>query len=254
MIVKVGGCYGSETAGLHSAGFLIEGKLLLEGGTVTSAYSMDEQKAIENIIISHIHLDHTKELFFLLDNLASMESAPVTICGVQSIIDGIRKHLFNEELWPDFSRLPTAGDPVLRFSVIPEGSFSPISGMDVKPVTVNHPVSATGYVIRTPRSAIVYTGDTGPTSTIWEESRNEEHLRAIIIETSFPDSMEELAHVSGHLTPRLLREELDKVGRPDVPVYVFHMKPLYLEQIKKELGRIEGYRIEILDQGRTYTF
>jgi cAMP phosphodiesterase len=254
MIVSVGGCYGSETAGLHSAGFLIDGKLLLEGGTVTSAFSLDEQKAIENIIISHIHLDHTKEIFFLLDNLASMESSHVTICGVQSIIDGIRKHLFNEELWPDFSRLPTAGDPILRFSVIAEGAFSPMSGMEVKPVAVNHPVPATGYVIRTPQSAIVYTGDTGPTSTLWEESREEEHLKAIIIETSFPDAMEELAHISGHLTPRLLERELAKIGRPDVPVYIFHMKPLYLEQIKKELGRIENYRIEILDQGRTYTF
>ena len=241
-------------AGLHSAGFLIDGKLLLEGGTVTSAFSLDEQKAIENIIISHIHLDHTKELFFLLDNLASMESSQVTICGVQSIIEGIKKHLFNEELWPDFSRLPTAGDPILRFSVIAEGAFSPMSGMEVKPVAVNHPVPATGYVIRTPQSAIVYTGDTGPTSTIWEESREEKNLKAIIIETSFPDAMEELAHISGHLTPRLLERELSKIGRPDVPVYIVHMKPLYLEQIKKELGRIENYRIEILDQGRTYTF
>ncbi len=254
MEVKVGGCYGSEMSGLHTVGFLIDDKLLLEGGTVTSAYSLDEQKAIENIIISHIHLDHTKELFFLLDNLASQDSSKVTICGIQAIIEGIKKHLFNEELWPDFSRLPTAGDPVLRFSVIPEGVFSPISGMEVKPVAVNHPVPATGYVIRTPQSAIVYTGDTGPTSAIWEASRSEEQLKAIIVETSFPDSMEELAHVSGHLTPRLLMKELAKIGRPDVPVYIFHMKPLYLEQIKKELGLIEDYRIEILEQGRAYTF
>jgi cAMP phosphodiesterase len=254
MKVKVGGCYGSETAGLHTVGFLIDDKLLLEGGTVTSAYSMDEQKAVENIIISHIHLDHTKELFFLLDNLASLDSSKVTMCGVREIIEGIKKHLFNEELWPDFSRLPTEGDPVLRFSVIPEGVFSPISGMEVKPVAVNHPVPATGYIIRTSESAIVYTGDTGPTTTIWEELKKEENLKAIIVETSFPDSMERLAHISGHLTPRLLAEELAKVGRPEVPVFIFHMKPLYLEEIRKELGMMEAYRIEILQQGQVYTF
>ena len=216
MIFKVGGCYGSETAGFHSAGFLINGRLLLEGGTVTSAFSPEEQISIENVLISHIHLDHTKELFFLLDNLAPLNSFAVTISGVGAIIDGIRKHLFNEQLWPDFSRLPSVGKPVLKFRVIAEGEDSEVGDLRIKPVTVHHPVPATGYLISEPGSTIVYSGDTGPTTRLWEAAREEKDLKAIIVETSFPDSMEELAHTSGHLTPGLLKKELEKVDRPDV--------------------------------------
>lgn len=254
MIFKVGGCFGSESPGYHSVGFLINGYLLLEGGTVTSTFTLDEQKSIEHILISHIHLDHTKELFFLVDNLAPLDAGTITFSAVEGIVDGVRKYLFNEQLWPDFSRLPNVRRPVLQFRVLPERVFSATGDLEVKPVAVNHPVPATGYLIREPGCAVVYTGDTGPTKAIWEEARKEKDLKAVIVETSFPDGMEKLALDSGHLTPSLLEKELALLDRPDVPVHVFHMKPLYLEKIGQDLERISRYRIEMLEQKKTYRF
>ena len=248
MRMKVGGCYGSETGGYHSVGFLLNENLLLEGGTVTSVFSLEEQKSIRNILISHIHLDHTKELFFLLDNLAPMECCTVTVNAVPEVIKGIRENLFNEMLWPDFSRLPDVDAPVLRFNVLEEGCFTEVEGVQVKPVTVNHPVPATGFVLKEPGTTIVYTGDTGPTEAIWEAAREEEELGALLVETSFPNSMNDLALKSGHLTPDLLVKELDLLDRPDVPVFLFHMKPHYLGEIAEDLKKISRYRVAMLEQ------
>lgn len=254
MIVKVGGCYGSVSPGYHTVGFLLNGSLLLEGGTVTSTLAIDEQNSITDILISHIHLDHTKELFFLLDNLVSQNCCTVTFHGVKEVVDGVRQYLFNEQLWPDFSRLPSTREPILRFHIVPAKKFSRVGEFEVKPVMVNHPVPTSGYIIREKKGAILYTGDTGPTREIWETARDEKDLRAIVAETSFPNDMEELAINSGHLTPSLLAKELDLLGRPEIPVYVFHMKPLYLVKIREELAHLKGYRIEIFQQGKSYEF
>jgi cAMP phosphodiesterase len=254
VIIKVGGCFGSESLGFHSVGFLVNGSLLLEGGTVTSTFSLEEQKAIEDIIISHIHLDHTKELFFLVDNLAPLNARTITFSGVDSVVEGVRRHLFNEQLWPDFTRLPNESKPVLRFQIIPENVFTRIGGLEVKPVPVNHPVPATGYILKEPGCAVVYTGDTGSTRRIWEEARREEELKAVLVETSFPDEMEELAEKSGHLTPKLLLKELELLDRPEVPVYLFHMKPLHLDKITREVKEITKFNVQLLEQKRTYTF
>jgi cAMP phosphodiesterase len=254
MIVKVGGCFGSELPGYHSAGFIVNDRLLLEGGTVTSTFSLREQAGITDICVSHIHLDHVKELAFFVDNISGRNSRPVVLAGVEDVIAGVRRQLFNDQLWPDFSRIPSPEHPLISYRVIPEGRFSRVAGLSVKPVRVNHPVPTTGYIIREPGVTIAYTGDTGPTGAIWRAARGLRDLKAVIVEASFPNAMEELAIASGHLTPALLERELAQLRRPEVPVYVVHMKPIYAEQIATELGYIRDRRIEMMHQGRSYTF
>jgi cAMP phosphodiesterase len=228
--------------------------VLLEGGTVTSAFTPEEQSSITDIIISHIHLDHAKEIIFLVDNLAGRNTHAVVFSGLREIVEGVKRHIFNDLVWPDFSRLPNVEHPILKFRHIPEGRFTKLEKIEIKPIRVRHTIPANGYVIREPGVSIVYTGDTGPTQKIWREARKMQDLKAILAETSFPNGMEELAIASGHLTPNLLETELGKVGRPQIPVFVFHMKPIYLEQISNELRMIKSYRIEMMHQNRTYTF
>jgi len=254
MIIKVGGCYGGVAPGYNSVGFLLNERLLLEGGTATSVFSPAEQEAIEHILISHIHLDHTKEIFFLLDNLAQMGAKAVTLAGTGEVVEGARKHLFNEQIWPDFSVLPSETSPVLKFQEVPENVFSRLGEFEIMPIAVNHPVPATGFVIRHEEGSIVYTGDTGPTRKIWEAARREEGLKAVFAETSFPNSMEKVALASGHLTPALLQKELQQLKRPGVPICIFHMKPLFIDEIRKELEALGIVELQILEQGAVYEF
>jgi len=102
--------------------------------------------------------------------------------------------------------------------------------------------------------AILYSGDTRATPWIWKEAREQMGLKAIFVETSFPNRLNDLARLTGHLTPPMLEEELKKIGSLDVPIFIFHMKPQYLETLKMEIERLNHPNISILKQGDEFTF
>ena len=54
------------------------------------------------------------------------------------------------------------------------------------------------------------------------------------------------------LSPALIRRELDKLP-PSVPVWIFHVKPQFHEEVADELAGIEGGRISILEQNHVYS-
>ena len=56
-------------------------------------------------------------------------------------------------------------------------------------------------------------GDTGPTDKLWKVLNQTPTLKALLLETSFPNALQQLADVSGHLTPQTLESELDKFQR-----------------------------------------
>jgi len=77
-------------------------------------------------------------------------------------------------------------------------------------------------------------------------------LRAALIECAFPNRMQELAGVAGHMTPDLIRRELDKLPA-DLPVWIYHVKPQFYEEIAEQLSRVDPARITIVEQDKTYT-
>ena len=118
------------------------------------------------------------------------------------------------------------------------------------PIRVNHVIPTVGYIIDDGISSVVYSGDTYKTEKIWKEASKRDNLKAAIIETSFPDRLSSLAVLSGHLTPAILKEEFRKIGKPDIPLFVYHMKPQHLEEIKKDIGALKMHNIVILDDGK----
>jgi 3',5'-cyclic-nucleotide phosphodiesterase len=251
--LRVLGCHGGDLPGYRCTGFVVDGRLLLDAGTATSVLSRAEQLALEAACVTHAHLDHVKELAFLLDNRAGLAARPLTVCGSASVVAALRRDLFNGRLWPDFARLPSRSRPALRYRVLPEGRFSRVAGLAVRPLPGAHAVPSTGYLVRGAGGTVLYTGDTGPTSAMWAAARRVADLRAVIVECSFPDALERVALASGHLTPGLLERELAKLGRPGVPVHLYHMKPLHLAAIAADLAR-RGLAAAMLEQGSTYTF
>jgi hypothetical protein len=62
--------------------------------------------------------------------------------------------------------------------------------------------------------------------------------------------MLDIAIRSKHLTPSLLAREFKKIGKPDIPLYVYHMKPTVRDRIIKELGDLEIPNLKILQEGQ----
>lgn len=252
MKIKVLGAFGGEGQGQRPSAFLLDDRVLVDAGSVPAALTVEEQNRIGHALLSHAHLDHVVGLAFLTDTLAGAPpQRPVIAASIEPVVDALRRHAFNGSLWPDFSQIPSAESPILRFRTLAEETEARVGELWVTPIPVDHTVPATGFIIHDGDTGFVYTGDTGPTERIWQAARGFGGLKAVIIETAFPDRMDELARASKHLTPALLRKELDKLP-PNLPVWIFHIKPQFLEETAEELLKIDP-RIRIVEQGKTYT-
>jgi cAMP phosphodiesterase len=252
MRIEVLGCHGGDVPNLRLPTFLVNGQLLLEAGSVTGALPLERQVAIEHVLLSHAHLDHVVGLAFLVDNIqsAARRAAAVTTASLAPVVEDLRAHCFNNRLWPDFTTLPTPEAPVLRFETLAEGEPTKFGGLTVIPVRVNHSVPGTGFVVTDGASGFVFSGDTGPTKQLWRVARHVREVRAIVVEAAFPNRLEPLARASGHLTPRLLEREMERM--PDAPLWVYHIKPTFYEETADELSRLDG-KVQILQQDQTYT-
>jgi len=255
MKVKILGCSGSETIGHNPPGFLVNDVMMLDAGTITAALSIEAQSKITDILISHTHLDHIKSLLFLADNIIGRIKKPVNIRAIPKVLDAISKHLMNDIIWPDFTKIPTAQNPVLAYKPLMAGKPTTIAGLRVKAIPMNHPVPAVGFLVSDKNSSILYSADTGPSELLWKEAAKAKNLKAIIVDTSFPNSLEGIADLSGHFTPAQLHHDLTKarVGS-DVPIYIYHIKPVHKKKVLSELRALGRKNVKILKEGKTYQF
>mgnify|MGYP001764910905 CR=1 FL=1 len=260
MKITVLGCHGSDqvlddpeparTCG--TCGFLINDLLLVDAGTVGRALTLDAQRAIQGVLLSHVHFDHIQGLPTLADNRAA-HSPPLSIAGLPEVLAGLRSHIFNDTVYPDFFRLPTQDQPTLRPHPLTPGESVMMAGFHITPIRVNHLVPAAGFLISDGRATVLYSGDTHQTDELWRRAREMPDLAAAFIETSYPNHLEDLAARSKHLTPRLLQTEFQKLGRPDLPLYVYHLKPRFKQVIMEELQALSIPRLSVLDDGQGIT-
>lgn len=252
MRIKVLGCSGAEFAGHRPPGFLLDGKISFDAGSLTNVLSAKAQLKIRTIFITHAHLDHIRSIPFLADNIMIRGGKQrITIMTIAPVIKTIKRDLFNSSMWPDFTGIPNALDPVLKLVAVKEGRTVALDDYRVTPYRVNHSVPATGYLIEDASDKrVFYTGDTGPTTETWKKV-GERLIHCLIIEVSFPNKMSDMAAEMGHLTSRLLRAELAKLSRMPERVYVTHPKPQFLKVIKKELQGLRMKNLFLLRDGDT---
>ena len=99
--------------------------------------------------------------------------------------------------------------------------------------------------------ALGISGDTGPTDRLWQVLNRTPDLKVLLLETSFPDEMQELADLSGHLTPRTLRAELAKFERNGASVMLYHLKPAFVAELKRQVADLP---VRVLELGETFQF
>lgn len=259
MKFRVLGSFGGDSPECRMTSFLIDGLVAIDAGAITRALSIDEQRRLRHVVITHTHMDHTSTLPFLIENSFGASDEPVSIYCSRRGLAGVRRHLFNNDTWPDFTRIPNHMYPSVRFQEIEIEQPFVISGLpsgdlEITAIQVNHIVPTTGLLIRQGASSIIFTSDTGPTERIWEVANETADLAAIITECSFPNRLQAIADVSLHLTPASLGEELAKLHRA-VPVFLYHFKPPYVEELRDEFAVIElPHPVVELIQDRVYDF
>jgi ribonuclease BN (tRNA processing enzyme) len=250
MKLRVLGSAGAEFPNFRPPAFLIDDRVLLDAGTIGSVLTEEEQWKLDTIFITHSHLDHIRAIPALADNIIIKNLRhSVTVFSIQDVISALRDHMFNNIIWPDFTRLPTPDSPVLLFETIHAGVEYNVSDYRIRAIPVNHTVPTVGYRVCKGSTTLVYTGDTGPTDEIWQYVNG---IDALIVEVSFPNSMESLALMTKHLTCSLLRVELDKIDRLPKRIFITHPKPQYYDNIRAEIESLGRTEIELLHDGAVF--
>ncbi len=95
--------------------------LALDAGALTEALTLDEQGRLAAIVLTHAHLDHTASLPFLVENVFGRATRPVEIAAPSDVLLSLKAHLFNDAIWPDFSRLPDHHVPAVSFRTLAPG-------------------------------------------------------------------------------------------------------------------------------------
>ena len=250
MKIRVLGCQGGILPGYGSTAFLINDSILVDSGHVVSELQIEEQDKVRDIFITHFHLDHTKDIAFLSDNAVGRQNLPIRIHGSEGTISDFKKYFFNNHTWPDFTEIYFEGKPIVELVTMKLRENIEIGDLKVSPFRTNHNMESTGYLLRDENSSAIFSGDTGPTEDLWEIANEEENLKAIFIETTLPNDMQEIADTSAHLTPNTLTEELSKLKRDGFPIYIYHLKPSYIDILTKEIKAIGRDDIHVLKNGQ----
>jgi cAMP phosphodiesterase len=158
---------------------------------------------------------------------------PITVYGTRTVISALREYVFNDEVWPDFEKIPLANGsgPALQFHPIEPLSATRIAGLRVTPIPVNHVVETMGLLVEDEAVAVLFTSDTYTTDAIWRAANRCERLKAVFVDVSYPNELEELAAASRHFTPQTLARDLRKLERE---AQVFAVPPVFVAEIGRE--------------------
>jgi cAMP phosphodiesterase len=219
---------------LHTTSFLLDHDILMDAGTGISELSLAELSLIDHIFITHSHLDHIACIPLLVDSVGFMRDRPITLYAIEETLDILKQHIFNWKIWPDFSEIPNAQQPFMRYQPIALGEGVVLQGRKITAIPANHVVPAVGYHLDSGAASLVFSGDTTTNDALWGVVNKIKNLRHLIIETAFSNSEKELAVLSKHLCPSLLVEELAKF-QGDAEVFITHLKPGEVELIMREI-------------------
>lgn len=238
------GANGGRGINANTTCIKVNDNIVIDAGNIISSLGEDSLY-IDHIFLTHSHLDHIIDIPFMIDLHFEKKEKTLTIYGLKKTLEQINKHIFNWNIWPDFSEIDLLMNKTkaVKFEEItPNNSYSfeanhvyVFEDVKIKPILTNHTVESCGYVITKNSNSILFTSDTYTCDNIWREINTNKSISSIIIDVSFPSRFTKLANDSKHLTPALLEEELKKLERDDVTVHINHLKPAYKEETIKDI-------------------
>ncbi len=254
MKLRILGCSGGIGANLRTTAMLLDDDVLIDAGTGVGDLALDEMVRIDHVFVTHSHLDHICSIPFLVDTVGYRRKTPLTVYAIRETVEALRAHVFNDCIWPDFTKLPRPEAPYLQFREIKRGQTVTLAGRKITALSASHLVPAVGYCLDSGAASLVFTGDTGPNDALWKVVNRIGNLRYLIIETAFCNRDHGIAMASRHLCPSLLAQEIGKLRLP-VEILVTHLKPGDSALTMSEVAAaLHAHQPRMLEHGQVIEF
>jgi len=240
--IKVLGAYGTRAKGFGTSSFYLNKHNVIDAGNILNTLEHESTK-LNNIWITHSHLDHIVDIAYIIDNYYLQRDTPLHIIGLPQTIKAIRKHFLNDIIWPDFSKIPLHNSKkmsVIYKEIKLNKEYRLSKDETIRAYKTDHTVESCGYIYTKKDRSILITADTFSLDSTIKEIDKDKKISKAIIECSFSSDMKTLAKESKHLTPNYLQRQLKNMQREDVSIYINHMKPSFLKKIKKEISQNKG--------------
>ncbi len=246
MQLRVLGCSGGIGQNLRTTSYLLDGFILLDGGTGVGDLTLEQMRDIRHLVLTHAHLDHIAGFALMLSSIYDSYKQTIHVHAPQAVIDALKSSLFNWQVWPDFSQLPSPETPIIEFNRVNETEPFLIDEYQIEAVALCHTVDSYAYLISHENSHLCFFGDTGSTDKVWQRINETGIDYTLIVEVSYPNDKTQLAADSGHYTAELLAVDLAKlIKKPKV--FIQHLKPgveeTVIEECKVNLSKFEPHFI-----------
>ena len=244
--------HGRAAAAQRLTCFLIDDKVTVDAGSIGIALTDAQRSTVRDIIVTHPHMDHIASLPIFVDDLFGELTEPIRIYATQEVIDLLERDVFNDNLYPRFAQLKNQHGSVMKYVPVLAGQEFSVAHLKVTAVPVNHIVPTVGLLVSDGKTTVAFSSDTAETEDFWTMVNGAPRLDALLIEASFPNSMNELAAVSKHLTPAGLKKELDKFNHNGIDILAVHLKAAYRETLIAELAGLGIPSLGVMEAGRIY--
>ncbi len=243
---------GTASRRQHLSCFVVDDCVAIDAGSLAMAATDAQKKQIRDVVLTHAHLDHIAGLPLFIDDLFATLDAPICVHCSTDVIETLERDIFNWEIYPRFTELQNENGAVMQYQPFEAGREFIIKHLRIKSIAVNHKVPSVGFIISDDKTTFALTGDTAEMDGFWRAVNAETKLSVLLIECAFPNELEELAEISHHLTPRNLQKELAKFDRRECSVYIVNIKPMYCDEVVRQIEELEIENLQILEVGRVY--
>ncbi len=253
MDIRVLGSSGGVGTGKGTTSLLVDDDILIDAGTGVAELSIDELSRLRHVFLTHSHLDHIAYLPLLGDTVFGLVPESIIVYALPETLDALRRYVFNDVIWPDFTCIPDKHAPLFRFQPILPGETLCIDGRSIEAIAVNHSVPCLGYRVANARGAFAVSGDTTSNDSFWEALNAHSRLDLLLVETAFSNKDERLSDIARHYCPHLLAVDLEKL-RHRPRIYIIHAKPGEESAILRECREeLPGWEVQGLAGGAHFS-
>lgn len=252
MQLRILGCSGGISPGQGTTAFLVDDSLLIDAGTGVEQLEHQEMRKIKHLVLTHAHLDHISHLPFMLNNVIGGKHHQLQVYGLKHTIDALKHHIFNNVIWPDFTKLPTEENPCVRLNEVAYGDKLTFGDKHVVILPVEHAVPTAGVWVGNTEAAFAFSGDTSRNDGFWAALNNLPEVDMLIMDNQYLEEEKRLSHLAKHYYASALLEDLDKLTYQP-KLYLTHLPPYKKQQVIQEaLQSLASWQPQILHAGDVF--